>query len=175
VSRSDVSRGTEDGDRGAAPRENRHRQRVAAGLLGVIALATCGLLTYTNSQPHQSSLDDEEGGGSASCSGPGALTPDEAHRRTAQAFPADDLRSLAGIAQDTLARVRRGDQAGTASRATALETTWDDAESRLVARDCPTWTYVDEEIDGALAAVRAAHPDQQDESAALTRLLGTLG
>ncbi|QSR28338.1 hypothetical protein CFH99_22195 [Nocardioides aromaticivorans] len=142
------------------------RERVSLAVLAAAAVATFGLLSWANAQPHSDALAAEEGA-APSCSDGGS--PDIA------AFPAGDVASFRSISQDTRDLVASGDQSGAASRATDLETAWDDAESRLVAKDCVTWTYVDHEIDAVLTAVRSSSPDQQQESGALDDLLGTLG
>ena len=170
-------------ERGASPGPNipqtrapgdQRRERVSLVALGAVALATCGLLTYANSQPHVSALEEE--GGAPSCSGdPSSLTADEAQHRAADAFPSQDVSTFASIAEDTLALVRAGDQSGAASQITDLETAWDDSEPRLVAKDCLTWTYLDQEIDSSLSAVRAPSPDERTETDALTTLVSTLG
>ncbi|MEV5000305.1 hypothetical protein MRBLML1_000856 [Nocardioides sp. LML1-1-1.1] len=165
LSRADV---VEEQAAPTAPVTSEHRQRISLAVLGLAAVATCGVLGWAHSQPHQDALAAEEGA-APTCSGPGT------HVAAASAFPAADLRRFRTITQDTLSRVRSGDRSGASARATDLETAWDDAQDRLVAKDCTTWTYVDHEVDAVLTAVRASSPDEQAETGALTTLIGTLG
>ena len=79
------------------------------------------------------------------------------------------------IAQDTLQLVDSGDQAGAAQRITDLETAWDDDQASLQPKDCQTWTFVDQQIDAVLTAVRASSPDTGQEDQAIHALLVTLG
>ncbi len=151
----------------------RQRERSALMAFVAVAAATIGLLAYTNSQPHQSSLADE--GPAPTCSSNASLTAAEAQQRAAEAFPSADVQGFRTITADTLNLVKTGDQAGAASRIADLETAWDDAEARLSSSDCVVWGYVDGEIDGALMAVRASSPDQQTEVDALGTLASTLG
>lgn len=71
--------------------------------------------------------------------------------------------------------MKSGDQSGAASRITDLETAWDDDQGTLQPMDCQTWTYVDQQIDPVLSAVRASNPDQSTEEQSLQALLATLG
>lgn len=165
LSRADV---VEEQAAPTAPPTSETRQRVSLGVLALAAVATCGVLGWANSQPHQDALAAEEGAAPSCSSG-------STHGAPAQVFPAADVRSFAKISQDVLAGVRSGDRSATASRATDLETAWDDAQDRLVAKDCGTWTYVDHRIDDVLTAVRASSPDPKAETSALTTLIHDLG
>jgi hypothetical protein len=130
------------------------------------------LLAYANSQPHTSSLGEE--GPAPSCDG-AALTQAAATKAVAANFPADRLGAYRTITSETLVKVDAGDQAGAAARVTDLETAWDDDQATLQPIDCQAWTFVDEQIDPALAAVRASNPDKATEDQALQQLLDTLG
>ncbi len=179
ISRADVIEGPhghpDPGEPSTPSPGDQRREQISLVALGAVAVATCALLTYANSQPHVSALDEEEGN-APSCSGdPASLSTSEAQQRTTSAFPSDDLNTFRSISQDTLSLVKSDDQPGAASRITDLETAWDDAESRLVAKDCVAWTYVDQEIDAALSSVRASSPDQHSETDALNTLVSTLG
>ena len=66
------------------------------------------------------------------------------------------------------------DQAGAEARIADLEKAWDDAEDRLRPMDGTAWAYLDEKIDEALKAVRAATPDPTAEKQALDALLTAL-
>lgn len=177
VSRADVIEGhtAEAATSGDADPDHR-RERSSLAALVLVAIATCGLLTYTNSRPHQSSLAEEGGGPATSCSGdPSSLTAGEAEQRVADSFPAADVHGFRTITQDTLDLVGSGDQSGAEARITDLESSWDDAESRIAVKDCVSWTYVDEEVDAALSAARASSPDSTAEMDSLQTLLTTLG
>ncbi len=179
---------TDDGGAASAPAtahaagpRDLMRERVSLAVLAAVAVATAGLLTFTNSQPHADLLAEGEGGGAPSCSGgsggsggSGSLDDTEARQRVADAFPAGDTEEFRTIVADTLSITRSGDAAGAAVRITDLETAWDDAETRLVDQDCLAWTYVDQEIDAALNDVRDA-PDGQGAEDSLGALAATLG
>jgi uncharacterized membrane-anchored protein len=149
------------------------RQRTALGILTAVAVATIGLLTYTNSLPHTSALADE--GTTPTCTADSTpLTQAEAQKAAHTNFPASSVAEFDAIASDTLTLVTQGDQAGAADRATDLETAWDDNEDTLFAADCQTWTFVDNQIDPVLASVRANNPNQATEQETLHALLATL-
>lgn len=149
------------------------RQRTTLGILAAVAIATIGLLTFTNSLPHTSALADE--GTTPTCTaGSTPLTQAEAQKAAHTNFPATNIAEFDAIASDTLTLVTQGDQAGAANRATDLETAWDDNEQTLFAADCSTWTYIDNQIDPVLSSVRASNPDQTTEQDALHALLATL-
>ncbi|WP_028645405.1 COG4705 family protein [Nocardioides sp. URHA0020] len=171
VSKADV---IEDHDARPTGRYARpERQRLLLGALVAVGLATLGLLTWANQQPHTSALAAEEGS-APSCSG-SPLNQTQATHHVAVSFPADSVKSYRTITTDTLALVRSGDAAGASSRATDLETAWDDDQDALQSKDCRAWTYVDQQIDPVLSAVRASHPDSAIEERTLDALLSTLG
>ncbi|MDL2335557.1 MAG: hypothetical protein QFC55_05965 [Chloroflexota bacterium] len=149
------------------------RRRMALGMLGVVALATFSLLAYTSSLPHQSALADE--GAAPTCTaGSAPLTQDEARAAVLAHFPTDQVSGIRSITLDTLALVQQGDQTGAAAQATELETAWDDDQQALNSADCHAWSFVDQQIDPVLRAVRAAKPDPSQEVQALNELLATL-
>lgn len=160
-------------DTGTAPPTDPTRQRRALAGFAVIAVATAALLTYTNSQPHVSALDDAP---APSCSA-GAAPADEAaaHQLVTSAFPADDVAEFVRLTAAITTAVDAGDTGAAGSAATALESAWDDRADALTAADCQAWTYVDQQIDPVLAAVRAGSPDRATEDAALAHLTATLG
>jgi uncharacterized membrane-anchored protein len=172
LTRADV---IENEDRPAPepPPADPRRQRISLGILAATAVATVALLTYTNSQPHVSSLGEE--GPAPSCSSGSPLDQAAATQHVAKNFPASSVGRYRTIATDTLALVDSGDQAGAKSRITDLETAWDDDQSTLQPKDCQAWTFVDQQIDPVLSAVRDAHPDKTAEEKALNSLLATLG
>ena len=138
-----------------------------------MAVCTVSLLTWANAQPHVSALGEE--GPAPSCSSGKPLDQAQATQHVAQNFPADSVDNYRAITQDTLALVGSGDQSGAKSRITDLETAWDDDQATLQPKDCQAWTFVDQQIDPVLSAVRDANPDQATEEEAMNSLLTTLG
>lgn len=149
------------------------RPRTALGILAVVAVATIMLLAYTSSLPHKSALADESP--AKSCTAGSVPTQPEAQAAAKANFPAANMTEFRTIASDTLAFVKKGDQAAAAARVTDLETAWDDNQSALNAADCGAWTYIDKQIDPVLSAVRAPTPKAATEQTALKNLLATLG
>ncbi len=149
------------------------RERTALAALGTAAVATVALLAWANQQPHVNALSAEEGV-APTCS-IGSVNQVQASRLTAEHFPAARVAVYRTIASDTLALVRQGDQTAAGLRITELETAWDTDESTLRPLDCAAWTFIDQQIDPALSAVRAPSPSQAQEEQALSALLATLG
>ena len=90
--------------------------------------------------------------------------------------PLGDLSQFRTITRDTLDKLNAGDQAAATTRVDDLETSWDNAQARLKARDDTAWTAVDGKIDTVLRELRSTSPtDVAAERAALTDLLGALG
>lgn len=168
VSKADVNTGADVAAQRVVPPR---RERISVLALAVVAVAVIGLLTFTNSQPHASVAAE---GAAPSCSSTTALTAAEATAAVQANFPASDVLDFRTIASETLALVQSGDQAAAKSRATDLETAWDDAQPALNAADCRAWTFVDQQIDPVLSSVRASTPDAATETASLRSLLGTL-
>lgn len=158
----------------ATPPVTPGRRRTALGILAGVAVATIMLLAYTSSLPHKSALADE--GPAAACqAGSAAPTQPEAQAAAQANFPASNMAEFRTITSDTLAFVKKGDQAAAAARVTDLETAWDDNQSALNAADCTAWTYIDKQIDPVLSAVRSPNPKPATEQTALKNLLATLG
>jgi uncharacterized membrane-anchored protein len=148
------------------------RQRALNAVLATVAFATVGLLAWADHQPHTSSLEAE--GPAPACSG-SPIGQQQAASRVASEFPASSVAGYRAIAKDTLQLVDSGDQSGAAGRVTDLETAWDHDQDSLQPKDCRAWTYVDQQIDPVLSAVRASNPDKTREEQALHALLTTLG
>jgi uncharacterized membrane-anchored protein len=89
--------------------------------------------------------------------------------------PLGDLTAFRVITQDTLDKLNTGDQAGATDRVRDLESSWDDAQARLQARDRTAWTTIDAKIDHVLRELRAAGPDPGAEKQSLQELLASLG
>ncbi|HCB05473.1 MAG TPA: hypothetical protein DEQ43_14720 [Nocardioides bacterium] len=155
-----------------APVSTPLRRRISLAVLAVTAVGTLSLLAWANAQPHTSALEAE--GPAPSCSG-SPVDQAGATQQVAANFPADSVDNYRTIAQDTLDLVDSSDQSGAQSRITDLETAWDDDQGSLQPKDCQAWTYVDQQIDAVLTAVRDSNPDQATQDQALQDLLATLG
>lgn len=142
------------------------RERLMLGYYGGVAAVALTVLLVANGRPH-TSFSAEEGALAAPV---GQLTPQQA---TAN-FPSSAVATFRTIAQDTLDLVDAGNQPGAAARITDLETAWDDDQSTLEAVDSKAWTFLDQEIDRALTAVRDPRPDPTAEREALRTLIGSL-
>jgi uncharacterized membrane-anchored protein len=170
ISRADVIEKQKAGPTGRYVRAE--RERPLLGALVAVALATVGLLAWANQQPHASALEAE--GPAPSCSG-SPIDQSQAAQQVAAKFPAASVDNFRTITKDTLQLVDSGDQAGAAKRVTDLETAWDNAQDTLQPNDCQAWTYVDQQIDPVLSAVRASNPEKSNEEQAIQALLTTLG
>jgi uncharacterized membrane-anchored protein len=172
VTRADVIEKYEETHR-EPPAPPVERQRISLGILTATAVGTVSLLAWANAQPHASALGEE--GPAPSCSSGKPLNQAAATQHIAQRFPADTVDNYRTIAKETRQLVDSGDQSGAKSRITDLETAWDDDQSSLQPKDCQAWTFVDQQIDPVLSAVRDSNPDKTTEDQALDTLLATLG
>jgi uncharacterized membrane-anchored protein len=172
ISRADVIE-NDDSRRPEPPPSSTQRQRISLGVLVAAAAGTVVLLGWANAQPHVSALGEE--GPAPSCSSATPLDQGQATQHVSKNFPAKSVATYKKITQDTLGLVNSGDQSGAKSRITDLETAWDEDQSTIQPMDCQAWTYVDQQIDPVLAAVRASSPDKGSEDQALQALLVTLG
>ena len=155
-----------------APRTRRApTAAVAAGYTVVVVL---GGLVLHDASNHRGTATLEESDSGSTAAPPstsvaaGATTP-------ASKFTAADLAPFRTIVQDTLAKLNAGDQTGATARIKDLETSWDNAQSRLQRQDPATWTDLDGKIDVVLRALRAKNPNPATETAALNTLLSALG
>ena len=85
-----------------------------------------------------------------------------------------DLSVFRTITQDTLAKLNTGDQSGATTRIGDLEYEWDNAQSRLKAKNGAAWTKIDGEIDTVLRELRAVTPNPTSERTALEALITLL-
>jgi uncharacterized membrane-anchored protein len=92
----------------------------------------------------------------------------------AQPLTPVDLGSFTAITKDMLSAVQGGQQKRAVTRATDLETAWDDAAASLQAKNPDRWQTLDGQVDTVLKSVRASKPDQAAEATALTTLLNSL-
>ena len=92
----------------------------------------------------------------------------------APASPLGDMSIFRKITQDTLDKLAAGDQSGATTRIGDLEYEWDNAQSRLKPRNGAEWAKVDGKIDTVLRELRAVHPNEETENAALVALLAVL-
>jgi uncharacterized membrane-anchored protein len=143
------------------------RERIMLGYYAAVAVATGALLVWAAGQPHATTASEQETSAAPVTT---TLTPGQA---TAH-FPPAEVAKFRTIAQDTLAKVQAGDQAGATTRIKDLETTWDDDQATLQPLDDTAWNVLDGRIDSVLKAVRASHPDPATETQTLTALLTAL-
>ncbi len=172
VTHADVIEKDEESTR-EPPASTPERRRISLGVLAATAVGTVSLLVWANAQPHVSALGEE--GPAPSCSSGKPLDQTQATQHVAEHFPADSVDNYRTITQDTLDLVSSGDESGAKSRVTDLESAWDDDQATLQPKDCQAWTFVDQQIDPVLSAVRDSNPDQATEEKALNSLLTTLG
>lgn len=163
ISRVDVIEHTAADRRQSSP-TNPQRERVMLGYYGVLAVATTVLLAWAAGQPHTTSAASEAESGSTATV---ALAPGQS--ATAK-FPTADVARFRTIVDDTVTRVRAGDQTGATTRIKDLETAWDDAQPTLQPLDGTGWSVLDGQIDDVLTALRADQPDPAAETQTLTAL-----
>lgn len=157
----------------AAPKTSPHRERWTLVAMGVVAVATVGLLGFTNSQPHQNAAS-EDGPAPTCTAGATPLTMDQARAAAKKSYPAKDIINFRTIASDTLGFVQKGDQKSAATRITDLEKAWDVDQPTLFGADCNAWTFIDQKMDPVLKSVRAKTPSPAAETKAIKELLATL-
>lgn len=147
------------------------RERILLGYYLVVAAATAAVLVWASAQPHEVGTGDDEAETAAAAPDP---VPATGTRSTTAHFPASDVAQFRVIVDDTLTRVKAGDQTGAKARIKDLETAWDDDESTLRSMDGAAWQKLDGQIDSALHAVRASTPNATAEINTLTALANSL-
>ncbi|MCU1693868.1 MAG: hypothetical protein JWM64_2959 [Frankiales bacterium] len=163
VSRVDVG-GPDREDVEVVQRTERERA-VLAGYV-VAAVVTVAVVVFASHHKGSATLAESEQPAAAATLPPG---------RTAVPFTSAQLQPFAVIDRDVAARVQSGQQGAAVTRVKDLESAWDDAQASLQAQDPAAWTSLDGQVDDVLTSVRAAHPDQAEEAAALAALLRGLG
>lgn len=88
--------------------------------------------------------------------------------------PLGDLSAFRTPTEDSLALLSAGNQSGATTRIGDLEYAWDQAASRLKARDGTEWTKIDGKIDKVLRELRSTSPNPVTEKGALQALLAVL-
>ncbi len=167
LSRADVIEGAPRAYSQTEPRPV--REKVMLSYFAGIAVVTGALLVWAAGQPHAAAGNASEAdGGQPTASG--TLAAGQA----SATFPPAEITKFRTITQDTLDKVRSGDQAGATARIQDLETTWDDDQASLEPMDGQTWSILDGKIDTALKALRSTSPDRQTEEQALNALLDNL-
>jgi uncharacterized membrane-anchored protein len=172
ITHADVIEKDEESTR-EPPVSTPQRRRISLGVLAATAIGTVSLLAWANAQPHVSALGEE--GPAPSCASGKPLDQAQATQHVTQNFPADSVDNYRTITQDTLDLVGSGDESGAKSRITDLESAWDDDQATLQPKDCQAWTFVDQQIDPVLSAVRDPSQGQAAQQEALDSLLTTLG
>jgi uncharacterized membrane-anchored protein len=164
--RSDV---IEEHERAQMPpvTRGRARERIMLGYYAAMAVAAGALLVGAAGHPHATAANQEE-------TSTAPVTTQLAPGQTTAHFPPADIAKFRTIAQDTLAKVQAGDQAGATARIKDLETAWDDNQATLQPMDETAWHVLDGQIDSVLKALRASKPDPATETQALTALSTTL-
>ena len=90
------------------------------------------------------------------------------------AKPLGDLSSFRKIAEELLQKVNAKDMTAAKSKATELETAWDDAQAKLRPMNAEKWTQMDTAIDDVLKKVRSPQPDVAAETASINSLIAVI-
>ena len=93
---------------------------------------------------------------------------------TDAAKPLGDLSAFRKIAEEMLQKVNAKDTTAAKSKATELETAWDDAQAKLRPMNAEKWTQTDNAIDDVLKKVRVAQPDAAAETASINSLVAVI-
>lgn len=167
LSRVDVIAASHHPD-GLAVARRPGREKAMLGYYAAVAVTTGVLLVWATAQPQTpagASREEEVIPSPAS----GTL-----QAQNGAAFPSAEMAKFRGIAQDTLARVQAGDQAGAVNRIKDLETAWDHDQATLQPMNSTAWSVLDGQIDAVLKTLRASNPDRTAQTQTLTTLLGDL-
>ena len=145
------------------------REKVMLGYYAAVAVATGVLLVWAAAKPHTlaGTASEEEAIPSPAS---GTL-----QTQAGAAFPPVEMAKFRVIAQDTLAKVQVGDQAGAVTRINDLETAWDHDQATLQPMNSPAWSILDSQIDAVLKAVRSSNPDPRAQTQTLATLLAICG
>lgn len=98
----------------------------------------------------------------------------QAPRSVSSTKPLGDLSAFRKIAEEMLRLVRAGDMSGAKSRASDLETAWDNAQARLRPMNPEKWTLMDNAIDDVLRKVRSVKQNGAESSASLESLIAVI-
>jgi uncharacterized membrane-anchored protein len=100
--------------------------------------------------------------------------PNQAAVSISPTKPLGDLSAFKQIAEDMLHLVRAGDLSGAKSRASDLETSWDNAQARLRPMNPEKWALMDNAIDDVLRKVRSVKQNSAESSASLESLIALI-
>jgi uncharacterized membrane-anchored protein len=145
------------------------RERIMLGYYAAVAVTAGAVLVGAAGEQHATAPNNDDNETTAAP----LRTQPPAGQPTAQ-FPPVETAKFRTITEDTLAKVRAGDQSGATARIKDLETAWDKDQSALEPLDETAWHVLDGQIDSALKALRASKPDPATETQALNSLLRAL-
>jgi uncharacterized membrane-anchored protein len=145
------------------------RARIMLGYYAAVAVTTGAVLVWAAGEPHATTANNDDRESTAA-----ALTTQPPAGQTTAQFPPVETAKFRTIAEDTLAKVRAGDQSGATARIKDLETAWDNDQSTLQPLDDTAWHVLDGQIDSVLKALRASKPDPATETQTLNSLLRAL-
>jgi hypothetical protein len=98
----------------------------------------------------------------------------QAPRPVSTTKPLGDLSAFRKIAEDMRRLVRAGDMSGAKSRASDLETAWDNAQARLRPINPEKWTLMDKAVDDVLKKVRSTQQRGAESGASLESLIALI-
>jgi uncharacterized membrane-anchored protein len=145
------------------------RERIMLGYYAAVAVTTGAVLVSAAGEHHATAANNDDHETTAA-----PLTTQPPVGQTAAQFPPVETAKFRTIAEDTLAKVRAGDQSGATARIKDLETAWDKDQSTLQPLNETAWHVLDGQIDSVLKALRTSKPDPATETQTLNKLLRTL-
>lgn len=145
------------------------RERIMLGYYAAVAVTTGAVLVWAASQHHATAANTDDNETTVA-----PLTTQPPAGQTTAQFPPVETAKFRTIAEDTLAKVRAGDQSGASARIKDLETAWDNDQSTLQPLDETAWHVLDGQIDRVLKALQASKPDPATETQTLNSLLRAL-